>query len=869
MHSNAPSFVPPLPPAHGADGTPLRAGSAFIGAKRAHAARALPVALASPYVPARHRAVMAMRADSSPSSGSQPGAGAGAGVQSFVTSASIAAAAVNAAVSMKQLDAPDDDAKTYIVKDAARRGLVDEDGLPVVYDKDLIEAYWRKEDGALQRRWREFLSVSVPFLTKLVAMLVRGGSAELERNTAELARDARVNIERLGPTYVKMGQMMSVRPDVLPQEALDELAVLQDSVQPFDTEVAVSIIEAELGGPLGQFFSEISEQPVAAASLAQVYKATLLSGETVAIKVQRPSVLSLVSKDLYVLRRAAEVYQGLMERFAPQQRTDYVALLNEWAIGFYTELDFTNEGANQMRLKALLSENSISDVYVPKVYEEFSTRRLLVTEWIDGCKLSECDPEEIRELIGIGQECFLTQLLQVGFFHSDPHPGNIMKMSDTRKGRIALLDFGLVASLQQEDMDQIVSAVIHLANKDYTALVDDFVSLGILTPDCDRAKVIPLMDKALSPYVKGGGAKKYEAELRRSYGMDGSARGAVGGFQAMTKDALTVFNDIPFTIPPYFALIGRAVVTLEGVALQGDPDYGLIMAAYPFVARKLLRDDRPEVQRALQDVLYTNGGDLSTARLSTLLNGALNVVAKTKGGVFIDLDSIPEEGVSLDVALAYLLGDDALSLRTLLADELETVADLLARQALRKALGALTRAAPRPPLIGGLLPKPEDIAGPMLLPKVGGGVAPSVRSVRDVVEAVAPKLTREEELYALSVVDVVKGTLGEDVGALMAGDAVTEPRAAARVVLKVLEGGTATGRGEGMGSGVVDAVRAGLRTVTRGEVAGRTDGGNWDEVVGAMGGLGEAERGRLRGEVDKIAEGVWGRWVQRLDVLTK
>ena len=147
-------------------------------------------------------------------------------------------------------------------------------------------------------------------------------------------------IEKLGPTYIKAGQMMSVRPDVLPQAALDELAILQDAVKPFET-ASRSHDRARAGGPLGEFFDEISEQPVAAASLAQVYRARLAGTDTyVAVKVQRPQILSTVSKDLYVLRRAAEVYQGLIERFAPQQRTDYVALLNEWAVGFYTELDF-------------------------------------------------------------------------------------------------------------------------------------------------------------------------------------------------------------------------------------------------------------------------------------------------------------------------------------------------------------------------------------------------------------------------------------------------------------------------------------------------------------------------------------------------
>ena len=350
--------------------------------------------------------------------------------------AAVAVVEVSKAVRMRGVEAPDVQ-KSFVAKGGAEVDLdgpvaVDEEGLPLVYDKTAIQAFWDKQGGALQKRWAEFLGLSVPFLTRVATLSITGGAAELARNDRSLARDARIIIEKLGPTYIKAGQMMSVRPDVLPQAALDELAVLQDAVKPFETAVAIATIEKELGGPLGQFFDEISEKPVAAASLAQVYRARLAGTDTyVAVKVQRPEILSTVSKDLYVLRRAAEVYQGLIERFAPQQRTDYVALLNEWAVGFYTELDFLNEASNQQRLRDLvLDQEKVSGVYVPRVYHELSTRRVLVSEWIDGVKLSDCPKDEIRELIGVGQECFLVQLLQVGFFHSDPHPGNLMKMAD-------------------------------------------------------------------------------------------------------------------------------------------------------------------------------------------------------------------------------------------------------------------------------------------------------------------------------------------------------------------------------------------------------------------------------------------------------
>ena len=209
-----------------------------------------------------------------------------------------------------------------------------------------------------------------------------------------------MDLQDLGPTLIELGQMMSVRPDVLPQATFDELATLQDSVEPVDTVIAVATTEEELGGPLGEFFTSTSEEPVAAASLAQVYVTTLNNGEDtrVAVNVQRPQVLSGVSKDLYMLRRGTEVSQGLVERFAPQQRTDYVALLNEWSIGFYTERDFSNKAKNQVKLRDEMIENKIQGIIVHRVYEGMCIRRVLVLEWVAGVKLSECSTEDIKEI---------------------------------------------------------------------------------------------------------------------------------------------------------------------------------------------------------------------------------------------------------------------------------------------------------------------------------------------------------------------------------------------------------------------------------------------------------------------------------------
>ena len=158
-------------------------------------------------------------------------------------------------------------------------------------------------------------------------------------------------------------------------------------------------------------------------------------------------------------------------------------------VGFYTELDFKNEGANMDRMRELLDAQGVRDVLIPAVYPQYTSRRVLVTEWVDGVKLSECTPDQVRDLLEVGQEVFLTQLLQVGFFHSDPHPGNLMRPHDQSKGKLALIDFGLVAQVEQEDMDGIISSIVHLANKDYAALVDDFIALKILPADTNRVKV--------------------------------------------------------------------------------------------------------------------------------------------------------------------------------------------------------------------------------------------------------------------------------------------------------------------------------------------------------------------------------------------
>ncbi|KAJ9520016.1 hypothetical protein QJQ45_029968, partial [Haematococcus lacustris] len=330
-------------------------------------------------------------------------------------------------VSRRRLDAADFD------PDA-----VDEDGLPLVYNEQRIAGYWGSRPGELLGRWAKFTAISAPWLTKLANAFLSG---KLEERQAGLAADAVRNLEQLGPTFIKLGQILSIRPDVLPPVVMKELSRLQDRIEPFSCQEARALVERELGQPLEAVFSEWSDAPVAAASLAQVYKARLRdSGQQVAVKVQRPGALATISKDLYVLRRAVGVYERLVRRFTAQT-TDYQQLLSTFAEGLYTEMDFQNEALNAARMRQLLdaSEFTASDVVIPAPLMHLTTRRVLVMDWVTGVKLTALQPEEIR---GTGQG-----------WPGGPSSLNCWRLvtEGPDSGKLALLDFGLVAEIPPAD----------------------------------------------------------------------------------------------------------------------------------------------------------------------------------------------------------------------------------------------------------------------------------------------------------------------------------------------------------------------------------------------------------------------------------
>lgn len=301
----------------------------------------------------------------------------------------------------------------------------DDAGLPLSYDESVVENYWKARPGAALKRLTEVTLAFTPWVARVALDTQRGVLGE---NSGKRAAELREILSSLGPTFVKLGQALSVRPDLVGPNAMAELRALCDAVPSFPNEVAFAMMEEELGRPVDEVYSTISKRPVAAASLGQVYKAELReTGEQVAVKVQRPDMLRKVSLDLYCLKRVARFADSVQRSFTASQ-TDYLSLLDQWARGTYKELDYENEAENSRKFASLVQAR-LPDVYVPRVFDQYTSRKVLTMEWIDGVKLADCESEQINALVNKGVECFLFQLLSGKFARS--FYSLKMKMYDT------------------------------------------------------------------------------------------------------------------------------------------------------------------------------------------------------------------------------------------------------------------------------------------------------------------------------------------------------------------------------------------------------------------------------------------------------
>ena len=405
-----------------------------------------------------------------------------------------------------------------------------------------------------------------------------------EKNQPKRAAELREILTKLGPTYIKVGQALSTRPDLIRKDFLDELIKLQDQLPPFDNRIAIRIIESELDRSIDEVYHKFSPNPVAAASLGQVYKATLYTGEEVAVKVQRPNLRPILTLDLYLMRRLA----AWVEPWLPLNLGhDLTLIVDEFGIKLFEEIDYLNEARNAEQFA--LNFDGDPEVKVPVIYKEFSSCKILTLEWIDGIKLTDVSKLEAAgldadNLIRIGVTSGLRQLLEYGFFHADPHPGNLFATLD---GRMAYIDFGMMDQLSESMKETIASAVVQLINRDYQGLAEDFVNLGFLTPDTDISPIVPALEKVL-----------------------GNAIGESVGdfnFKTITDEFSELMYEYPFRLPAKFALIIRSLITQEGLALSLNPNFKIVEVSYPYVSQRLLKGESPQLRRRLLDVLIQDG----------------------------------------------------------------------------------------------------------------------------------------------------------------------------------------------------------------------------------------------------------------------
>eukprot|EP00250_Pteridium_aquilinum_P014011 c21720_g1_i1 orf=410-2845(-) len=446
----------------------------------------------------------------------------------------------------------------------------------------------------------------------------------LLRDIHKRAEKLRRCLIRLGPFYIKLGQALSTRPDILPNAYCQELAKLQDHVPPFRSSIALKAIESELGYPAKKLFAKISREPVAAASLGQVYKASLISGEPVAVKVQRPGMQARLALDSHLLH----IVGGPLQRYLGA-RGDIVDAVNEMVQHMFDEIDYVKEGQNAERFgilygglsrehegpinsdkkscsskqrwgsKTKLNIEASDLVKVPKIYWNLSSKRVLTMEWIDGIKLTDLEKLhemkfDIQELVDQGVFSSLRQLLEEGFFHADPHPGNLVV---TKEGMLAYFDFGMMGDFPREYRIGLIRTLVHFVNRDSVGLANDFSGLGFVP--------------------KGANLEGIAGALRASFG-DETSRTQLD-FQGIMSQLSNVMYKYNFRLPPQYALVIRALGSLEGTATLLDPDFKVVASAYPFIIGRLLADPDPDMRKILRELLIRNNGSIRWHRLERLV----------------------------------------------------------------------------------------------------------------------------------------------------------------------------------------------------------------------------------------------------------
>jgi len=432
-----------------------------------------------------------------------------------------------------------------------------------------------------------------------------GSEVNREVNQEKQAIWLKEKLIELGPTFIKIGQSMGTRADLLPLPFVIALGELQDNVPPFPNEIAFARIEKELGLKINEVYKEFELEPVAAASLGQVYRARLHSGEEVAVKVQRPNLEATIKGDLEILKKVA----NFAERY-PQlnENADWTGMLREFNETIHEEMDYAAEGRNAEKFRENFQR--WDNIHVPKIYWNATTSKVLTMEFIHGTKVTDLEeqarqgisPEKVNRLL---IKTYLKQLLEDGFFHADPHPGNLLVMRD---GRLAFFDFGMVGRITPELQSKMIDAFFHVVGKDPAGIAQDLIELDFLKPGVDAKSVRPVVEKMFEFHLN--------LKLKDV------------NFKELTYDLADVMYDYPFRLPSNFTYIMRALMTLEGIGIITDPEFNFFETAKPYAKEFMLRREGADFRKQFVSKLLgrDEGGKIDWNRTWKLAKMAFKTV---------------------------------------------------------------------------------------------------------------------------------------------------------------------------------------------------------------------------------------------------
>ncbi len=408
---------------------------------------------------------------------------------------------------------------------------------------------------------------------------IRYKGKEIKGTRAERLRMA---IEELGPTFIKIGQILSLRPDLLPEDFIVELSKLQERVKPVPFEEIKDVIEKEFKMSISDIFPVFEKQPHATASLAQVHRAKIKEGVEVVVKVQRPKARNMIESDFSIIRRIAEM---LEKRFNVVKEFDVVGKIEEIGKNLLEELDFIKEGKSIERFKNYFKNDE--NVIIPSVYWEYTTGRVLTMERVEGINVKDIDRVSIsrKEIARRIADFFFTQIFDYGYFHADPHPGNIMLSPD---GRIILLDFGLIGRIDETSRDILSALLIAIVEKDVNKTVEIFLNLGVIGKETDIGEIKEAIKDLMDRY--------YGIPLSRI------------SIKRVANEIFDITRRYKMKMPRNFVLLAKSLSTLEGVIHQVYPEFEIIECLKVYAFKLLERRYNLEaVLRKTEEIVSSYG----------------------------------------------------------------------------------------------------------------------------------------------------------------------------------------------------------------------------------------------------------------------